>query len=79
VTIGPHCRIGGEVEQSIVHGHFHQVDGLLRQVYVDEWSQNRAMTSQNGHEKALSKSTNQSVSIAEKPSHRPWPIAEARH
>jgi len=38
VTIGPHCRIGGEVEASIVHGYTNKYhDGFLGHSYVGEW------------------------------------------
>jgi UDP-N-acetylglucosamine diphosphorylase/glucosamine-1-phosphate N-acetyltransferase len=38
VTLGPDCRIGGEVEASIVHGHSNKVhDGFLGHSYVGEW------------------------------------------
>jgi UDP-N-acetylglucosamine diphosphorylase/glucosamine-1-phosphate N-acetyltransferase len=37
-TLGPDCRIGGEVECSIVHGHSNKVhDGFLGHAYVGEW------------------------------------------
>jgi UDP-N-acetylglucosamine diphosphorylase/glucosamine-1-phosphate N-acetyltransferase len=37
-TIGPHCRIGGEVEASIVQGHSNKYhDGFLGHSYVGEW------------------------------------------
>ena len=37
-TIGPHCRIGGEVEASIVHGYANKYhDGFLGHSYVGEW------------------------------------------
>jgi UDP-N-acetylglucosamine diphosphorylase/glucosamine-1-phosphate N-acetyltransferase len=37
-TVGPHCRIGGEVEASIVHGHSNKYhDGFLGHSYVGEW------------------------------------------
>jgi UDP-N-acetylglucosamine diphosphorylase/glucosamine-1-phosphate N-acetyltransferase len=37
-TIGPHCRIGGEVEQSIVQGFANKYhDGFLGHSYVGEW------------------------------------------
>lgn len=37
-TIGPHCRIGGEVEGSIVHGYTNKYhDGFLGHSYVGEW------------------------------------------
>jgi UDP-N-acetylglucosamine diphosphorylase/glucosamine-1-phosphate N-acetyltransferase len=38
VTIGPHCRIGGEVEASIIQGHTNKYhDGFLGHSYVGEW------------------------------------------
>lgn len=37
-TLGPHCRIGGEVEASIVHGHCNKYhDGFLGHSYLGEW------------------------------------------
>jgi UDP-N-acetylglucosamine diphosphorylase/glucosamine-1-phosphate N-acetyltransferase len=37
-TLGPNCRIGGEVEASIVHGHSNKYhDGFLGHSYVGEW------------------------------------------
>jgi UDP-N-acetylglucosamine diphosphorylase/glucosamine-1-phosphate N-acetyltransferase len=37
-TLGPACRIGGEVEASIVHGHSNKYhDGFLGHSYVGEW------------------------------------------
>lgn len=37
-TIGPHCRIGGEVEASIVHGFSNKYhEGFLGHSYVGEW------------------------------------------
>ena len=37
-TLGPECRIGGEVEASIVHGFSNKVhDGFLGHSYVGEW------------------------------------------
>ena len=37
-TLGPHCRVGGEVEASIVHGHSNKYhDGFLGHAYVGEW------------------------------------------
>jgi UDP-N-acetylglucosamine diphosphorylase/glucosamine-1-phosphate N-acetyltransferase len=37
-TIGPDCRIGGEVEASIIHGHSNKYhDGFLGHSYVGEW------------------------------------------
>src|SRR6185503_8240379 len=38
VTLGPNCRIGGEVEASIVHGHSNKYhEGFLGHSYVGEW------------------------------------------
>lgn len=37
-TLGPQCRIGGEVEASIVHGHSNKYhDGFLGHSYIGEW------------------------------------------
>jgi UDP-N-acetylglucosamine diphosphorylase/glucosamine-1-phosphate N-acetyltransferase len=37
-TIGPHCRIGGEIECSIVQGHSNKYhDGFLGHAYIGEW------------------------------------------
>src|SRR5436190_4200689 len=37
-TLGPNCRIGGEVETSIVHGYSNKYhDGFLGHSYVGEW------------------------------------------
>src|SRR5207244_9081729 len=37
-TLGPQCRIGGEVEASIVHGYSNKAhDGFLGHSYVGEW------------------------------------------
>jgi UDP-N-acetylglucosamine diphosphorylase/glucosamine-1-phosphate N-acetyltransferase len=37
-TLGPHCRVGGEVEASIVQGHSNKYhDGFLGHAYVGEW------------------------------------------
>lgn len=37
-SLGPHCRIGGEVEASIVHGHSNKYhDGFLGHSYIGEW------------------------------------------
>jgi UDP-N-acetylglucosamine diphosphorylase/glucosamine-1-phosphate N-acetyltransferase len=37
-TLGPHCRIGGEVEASIVHGFSNKYhDGFLGHSYLGEW------------------------------------------
>ncbi len=46
VTLGPNCRIGGEVEQSIVHGHSNKYhEGFLGHAYVGEWVNLGAITS----------------------------------
>jgi UDP-N-acetylglucosamine diphosphorylase/glucosamine-1-phosphate N-acetyltransferase len=38
VTIGPHCRIGGEVETSIMHGYTNKYhEGFLGHSYLGEW------------------------------------------
>ena len=38
VTIGPNCRIGGEVEASIIHGRSNKYhEGFLGHAYVGEW------------------------------------------
>lgn len=45
-TIGPMCRIGGEVEESIVHGYSNKYhDGFLGHAYVGEWVNLGAQTS----------------------------------
>ena len=37
-TLGPNCRVGGEVEASILHGHSNKYhDGFLGHSYVGEW------------------------------------------
>ena len=37
-SIGPKCRVGGEVEASIVHGHSNKAhEGFLGHSYVGEW------------------------------------------
>jgi UDP-N-acetylglucosamine diphosphorylase/glucosamine-1-phosphate N-acetyltransferase len=37
-TVGPHCRIGGEVEASILHAHSNKYhDGFLGHSYIGEW------------------------------------------
>jgi UDP-N-acetylglucosamine diphosphorylase/glucosamine-1-phosphate N-acetyltransferase len=37
-SLGPQCRIGGEVEASIVHGHSNKAhEGFLGHSYVGEW------------------------------------------
>jgi UDP-N-acetylglucosamine diphosphorylase/glucosamine-1-phosphate N-acetyltransferase len=46
VTIGPTCRIGGEVEASIVHGFSNKYhEGFLGHAYVGEWVNLGAITS----------------------------------
>jgi UDP-N-acetylglucosamine diphosphorylase/glucosamine-1-phosphate N-acetyltransferase len=46
VTIGPCCRIGGEVESSIVHGYSNKYhEGFLGHAYVGEWVNLGAITS----------------------------------
>ncbi|MGE3820219.1 MAG: hypothetical protein AB7I30_12435, partial [Isosphaeraceae bacterium] len=45
-TIGPVCRIGGEVEASIVHGYTNKYhEGFLGHAYVGEWVNLGAITS----------------------------------
>lgn len=37
-SIGPVCRVGGEIEESIIHGYSNKVhDGFLGHAYVCEW------------------------------------------
>lgn len=37
-TIGPMCRVGGEVEESIIHGYSNKYhDGFLGHAYVGQW------------------------------------------
>jgi UDP-N-acetylglucosamine diphosphorylase/glucosamine-1-phosphate N-acetyltransferase len=46
VTLGPCCRIGGEVEASIVHGYSNKYhEGFLGHAYVGEWVNLGAITS----------------------------------
>jgi UDP-N-acetylglucosamine diphosphorylase / glucose-1-phosphate thymidylyltransferase / UDP-N-acetylgalactosamine diphosphorylase / glucosamine-1-phosphate N-acetyltransferase / galactosamine-1-phosphate N-acetyltransferase len=46
VSIGPNCRIGGEVESSIVLGHSNKYhEGFLGHAYVGEWVNLGAITS----------------------------------
>jgi UDP-N-acetylglucosamine diphosphorylase/glucosamine-1-phosphate N-acetyltransferase len=46
VSIGPNCRIGGEVEASIVHGLSNKYhEGFLGHAYVGEWVNLGAITS----------------------------------
>jgi UDP-N-acetylglucosamine diphosphorylase / glucose-1-phosphate thymidylyltransferase / UDP-N-acetylgalactosamine diphosphorylase / glucosamine-1-phosphate N-acetyltransferase / galactosamine-1-phosphate N-acetyltransferase len=45
-TIGPNCRIGGEVEASIVHGNSNKYhEGFLGHAYLGEWVNLGAITS----------------------------------
>jgi UDP-N-acetylglucosamine diphosphorylase / glucose-1-phosphate thymidylyltransferase / UDP-N-acetylgalactosamine diphosphorylase / glucosamine-1-phosphate N-acetyltransferase / galactosamine-1-phosphate N-acetyltransferase len=44
-SIGPMCRLGGEVEESIIHGYSNKYhDGFLGHAYVGEWVNLGAMT-----------------------------------
>ncbi len=44
-SIGPCCRIGGEVEESIIHGYSNKYhDGFLGHSYVGEWVNLGALT-----------------------------------
>ncbi len=44
-SIGPYCRIGGELEESIIHGYSNKYhDGFLGHSYVGEWVNLGAMT-----------------------------------
>jgi len=44
-SIGPYCRIGGEVEESIIHGYSNKYhDGFLGHSYVGEWVNLGALT-----------------------------------
>jgi len=44
-SIGPVCRIGGEVEESIIHGYSNKYhDGFLGHSYVGEWVNLGALT-----------------------------------
>ncbi|MBM3993921.1 MAG: hypothetical protein FJ303_07190 [Planctomycetes bacterium] len=37
-TLGPHCRVGGEVEASIMHGYSNKYhEGFLGHAYIGEW------------------------------------------
>ncbi len=46
VTIGPQCRIGGEVEASVVHGFSNKYhEGFLGHAYIGEWVNLGAITS----------------------------------
>ena len=44
-SIGPVCRVGGEIEESIIHGHSNKYhDGFLGHAYVGEWVNLGALT-----------------------------------
>ncbi len=44
-SIGPVCRVGGEIEESIIHGYSNKYhDGFLGHAYVGEWVNLGAMT-----------------------------------
>ena len=44
-SIGPMCRIGGEVEESIIHGYSNKYhDGFLGHAYVGQWVNLGALT-----------------------------------
>jgi len=44
-TVGPVCRVGGEVEESIIHGYSNKYhDGFLGHAYVGEWVNLGALT-----------------------------------
>ena len=44
-SIGPFCRIGGEVEESIIQGYSNKYhDGFLGHAYVGEWVNLGALT-----------------------------------
>ncbi len=46
VSLGPNCRIGGEVEEAIVQGHSNKYhEGFLGHAYVGEWVNLGAITS----------------------------------
>ena len=46
VTLGPQCRIGGEVEQSVVHGSSNKYhEGFLGHAYIGAWVNLGAITS----------------------------------
>ena len=45
MSIGPVCRVGGEVEESIIHGYSNKYhDGFLGHAYVGEWVNLGALT-----------------------------------
>ncbi len=44
-SIGPCCRVGGEIEESIIHGYSNKYhDGFLGHAYVGEWVNLGALT-----------------------------------
>ncbi len=44
-SIGPSCRVGGEVEEAIIHGYSNKYhDGFLGHAYVGEWVNLGALT-----------------------------------
>jgi UDP-N-acetylglucosamine diphosphorylase/glucosamine-1-phosphate N-acetyltransferase len=44
-SFGPQCRVGGEVEESIIHGYSNKYhDGFLGHAYVGEWVNLGALT-----------------------------------
>jgi UDP-N-acetylglucosamine diphosphorylase/glucosamine-1-phosphate N-acetyltransferase len=44
-SIGPFCRVGGEVEESIIHGYSNKYhDGFLGHAYVGQWVNLGALT-----------------------------------
>lgn len=44
-TIGPRCRVGGEVEESIIHGYSNKYhDGFIGHSYVGQWVNLGALT-----------------------------------
>jgi UDP-N-acetylglucosamine diphosphorylase/glucosamine-1-phosphate N-acetyltransferase len=46
VSLGPNCRIGGEVESSIIHGYSNKYhEGFLGHAYIGEWVNLGAITS----------------------------------
>ena len=48
-SIGPMCRVGGEVEESILHGYSNKYhDGFLGHAYVGEWVNLGALTTRGG-------------------------------
>jgi UDP-N-acetylglucosamine diphosphorylase/glucosamine-1-phosphate N-acetyltransferase len=57
-SIGPMCRIGGEVEQSIIHGYSNKYhDGFLGHAYVGQWVNLGAMTANSDLKNDYSKVT----------------------